>query len=195
MQRYAVEPTDCNTDPIAIGPKRLAFQTHYDHAVLMEPLCRPQAAKYGAIGDLMMSRTRSRIVHILQRVLLMAACSGIWLVPIVTILLYMILIQENSISASMGIATVLLTAVWVESAAIGLLLIYAVWARPWKLKGPEYDTFIKHGYAAGLTVMGAVLFVASVVRWESALRRTRSTGAASCRALCRAIETCRRQSV
>ncbi|MGE8044298.1 hypothetical protein ACQKO6_08850 [Pseudomonas monteilii] len=105
MQRYAVEPTDCNTDPIAIGPERLAFQTHY-----------------------------------------------------------MILIQENSISASMGIATVLLTAVWVESAAIGLLLIYAVWAKPWKLKGPEYDTFIKHGYAAGLTVMGAVLFVASVVR-------------------------------
>jgi len=103
-------------------------------------------------------------VHILQRVLLMAACSGIWLVPIVTILLYMILIQENSISASMGIATVLLTAVWVESAAIGLLLIYAVWARLWKLKEPEYDTFIKHGYAAGLTVMGAVLFVASVVR-------------------------------
>ena len=64
----------------------------------------------------------------------------------------------------MGFATVFLTAASVEGAAIGLLLIYAVWTRPWKLKGPAYDTFIKHGYTVGLTLMAAVLFVASKVR-------------------------------
>ncbi|WP_438284055.1 hypothetical protein [Pseudomonas alabamensis] len=112
----------------------------------------------------MMSSTRERIVHILQHVLLITACIGVWLVPTVTVLLYVILSQERSLSASMAFATVFLTAVWVEGAAIGLLLIYAVWARPWKHKGPAYDTFTKHGYAVGLTLMAAVLFVASMVR-------------------------------
>lgn len=96
--------------------------------------------------------------------LLIAASIGVWLVPSVTVLFYMILSQEKSLSASMAFGTVLLAAVSIEGAAIGLLLIYAVWARPWKLKGPAYDTFIKHSYAAGLTIMAAVLFVASFVR-------------------------------
>lgn len=111
-----------------------------------------------------MSTIAHRTVHMVQRVLLIVACIGVWLTPIVTVICFMILSQDTSLSASMAFGTVFLAAVSIEGAVIGLLLIYAVWARPWKLKGPTYDTFIQHSYAAGLTLMAAVLFVATFVR-------------------------------
>jgi len=110
-----------------------------------------------------MSTTVGRMTHFGQRFLLIAAGIGVWLPASVVVIFYLTLSTEKSLGSGMAFGAVCLIAAQLELAAIVLLLIYAGWARPWKIKTPAYDTFIMHSCAAGLIVLSSVMFLLSRV--------------------------------
>lgn len=110
-----------------------------------------------------MSTTVRRITHFGQRFLLIAAGIGVWLPASVVVIFYLLLSNEKSLGSGMAFGAICLIAAQFELAAIVLLLIYAGWARPWKIKTPTYDTFIMHSCAAGLIVLGSAVFLLSRV--------------------------------
>ena len=114
-------------------------------------------------GDQGMSTTAHRLTHLGQRCLLVAAGIAIWLPLGVASLFTILLGHEKSLSAGMAFANVWFMTAQAELIAIVLLLVYAGWARPWKSKGPTYDTFIVHSCAAGLIVLGGSTFFLSLI--------------------------------
>lgn len=103
----------------------------------------------------------------MQRLLLIAAGIGIWL-PLVPTAIFTGLVYNDGSSprAAMAIAALWLIAGQVEIIAIVLLLAYAIWVKPWKTKGPAYAAFIVHSCAAGLFILGGLVFFLLLVGAE-----------------------------
>ncbi|AZE81885.1 hypothetical protein C4J98_0442 [Pseudomonas orientalis] len=98
-----------------------------------------------------------------ERIFQIVVGIGIWLPIIGAVLLLITNDGNNSLNGALAFAYLLIFLAKMEIGGILLLLIYAVWFKPWRLTGTLRDTFFIHVFAASLAVLIPTIYFVPLI--------------------------------